>query len=226
MFPLSKPKLLYLFCCSGGGARGYDDAGFEVTGVDINPQPNFPFEFHRADAFKVLSTWDLSRFDAIHASPPCQGFSQLSVARGDGTHLKYPNLIPQTRAALIAAGKPYVIENVERRAPMAEDSILMCGTQLGGQYMWHRKFECSFPVEQLKCNHDPATTYSSPYTMPNYNRIKRDFGPTPNPEIRFFLLRGVDWTRKLKEGRNALPPAYTEYIGGFLAEALALPEAA
>lgn len=197
-----------------------------MVGVDLAPQPNFPYEFHQADAFEVLGTWDLSRFDAIHASPPCQGFSQLSVARGDGTHLKYPNLIPQTRAALIATGKPYVIENIERRAPMAEDSILLCGTNFNERYMWHRKFECSFPVEQPACNHDPATTYASPFAMPPYNRIKRDFGPTPNPESRFHLWRGVDWTRKNKEKREALPPVYTKYIGGFLMEALELALAA
>lgn len=222
------PLIFDLFCCSGGASRGYQRAGFRTVGVDIELQPNYPAEFIQADALWTLAElvygssvggYVLADIAAFHASPPCQQFSQLAIARGDGTQHKYPNLIPQTRELLRLTGKPYVIENIER-APMSEDSVLLCGTQFGGAYKWHRKFECSFPVDQLPCRHDPRTTYASPFTNANYARIKRDFGPSPSPEARFRLLKGIDWTRNQKEGREALPPDYTAYVGGYLLRTL------
>jgi DNA (cytosine-5)-methyltransferase 1 len=222
---MNDKALLDLFSCSGGATRGYARAGFtQFVGVDILPMPKYPCEFWQMDALDVLKKliagdtingWTLNDFDAIHTSPPCQGFSQLSIARGDGTQDKYLNLIPETRELCIATGKPYIIENIER-APMLDSAVLLCGTQFGGQYMWHRKFECNFPVKKLTCNHARETTYASPFTMPNYWRIQKDFGPVPNPEKRFRKMKGIDWTENQKEGREALPPVYTEYIGNEL----------
>src|SRR5262245_41316846 len=99
------PRLADLFCGAGGAGMGYHRLGFEVVGVDIKPQPNYPFEFHQADAL----TFPLEGFDAVHASPPCQHASALSVMANAG---EYPDLIPPTRERLIASGLPYVIENV------------------------------------------------------------------------------------------------------------------
>src|SRR3989304_5094805 len=102
-----KPKLLDLFCGAGGAAMGYHRAGFDVVGVDIKPQPHYPFEFHQADAM----TWPLDGFDAIHASPPCPGSSRLRRLpwlKGR----EWPLLIPGVRRRLVAAGVPWVIENV------------------------------------------------------------------------------------------------------------------
>src|SRR5512140_2399640 len=101
-----KPILLDLFCGAGGAAMGYHRAGFDVVGVDIKPQPHYPFEFHQADAL----TFPLAGFDAIHASPPCQAYSAMRTtwnARND-----HPDLLPPTRAMLEAANIPWVIENV------------------------------------------------------------------------------------------------------------------
>ena len=221
-----KPLLVDLYCCSGGATRGYQQAGFRVIGVDIESKyrRNYPAPFIVDDALVVLRTllnggsvggYQLDDIAAFHASPPCQGWSQLSVARGDGTQYKYPNLIPSTRELLIATWKPYAIENIVK-APMVNTAITLCGTQFGKRYMWHRKFDCNFYVTQLKCDHNPATTYASPFTMPNYNRIKHDFGPTPNAETRFHLWRGVDWTHNNKERREAIPPIYAEYVGQYL----------
>jgi DNA (cytosine-5)-methyltransferase 1 len=225
--------LLDLFSSSGGATRGYGRAGFRTAGVDSEPQPNYPSEFLQADALDVLRLllaggtvlgYRLADIHAIHASPPCQLFSSLAVARGDGTQHNYPDLIAQTREALAATGKLTILENVTR-APMAATAVLLCGTQFAGQYMWHRKFECNFPVPQLECDHAPETTYASPFTMPAFNRIKTDFGSPPGPEARFRLMKGITWTRNQKEGREALPPVYTAYIGSCLTRALAMPAA-
>lgn len=218
---MSKPQLLDLFCCSGGGARGYARAGFDVVGVDWAVQDRYPYEMVVDDALDVcrqllrghkVAGRFLTDFDVIHSSPPCQQFSQLSIARGDGTQDKYPNLLPETKELMQAMGRPYIIENVEQ-APMDESAVTLCGTQFGSFYRWHRKFDCSFPVGTLKCDHNRATTYASPFTMPNYNRIKADFGDSINPEARFHKWRGIYWTNSNKEKREALPPVYTEYIG-------------
>src|SRR4030043_68681 len=100
-----RPRLLDLYCKAGGAAMGYHWAGFEVVGVDIEPQPHFPFEFHQADAL----TYPLDGFDAYHASPPCQGYS---ISRHMLWTKGAEKLIPATRTQLIVTGKPYVIENV------------------------------------------------------------------------------------------------------------------
>ena len=191
---------------------------------------NTPDEFVQADALAVLrhladdgcfktDSCTVRRQDiaAIHASPPCQGFSQLAIARGDGTQDKYVNMSPDTRDLLQAIGLPYVIETVAQ-APLADDAVLLCGTQFGRQDRWHRKFECSFPVDRLTCDHS-ITTYN-PFTMKGWHKIQADYGHSPNPEKRFHLWRGVDWTNASKEKREALPPVYTTYIGAFLLRSL------
>ena len=106
---MSRPRLLDLFCGAGGAAKGYHNVGFDVVGVDINPQPRYPFEFIQADALEYVNKHG-SKFDAIHASPPCQRYSVAN--RGLKTHHKFPDLLPATREAVLAQGKPFSIENV------------------------------------------------------------------------------------------------------------------
>lgn len=123
-------RLLDLYCGAGGAAMGYSWAGFEVVGVDIKPQPNYPFEFVQADALdylrdlyeRPLSVW----YEAIHASPPCQAYSAL---RTTSNGREYPDLVAATRDLLDATGLPYVIENV-RKAPLRA-SIMLCGSSFG-----------------------------------------------------------------------------------------------
>ena len=117
-----KPRLLDLFCGAGGAGMGYSWAGFDVVGVDVNPQPNYPFEFHQADAL----AYPLDGFDAIHASPPCQAYSRLRRMR-PGKY--YPDLVEATRARLVAADRPYAIENVPG-APLLSP-LLLCGEYFG-----------------------------------------------------------------------------------------------
>lgn len=115
---MTKPRLLDLFCGAGGAAAGYHRAGFDVVGVDINPQPNYPFEFHQADAM----TFPLDGFDAIHASPPCQRYSRMSTSRPT-LAATYPDLVAPIRERIERG--PYVIENVPG-APLV-DPLVLCG---------------------------------------------------------------------------------------------------
>ena len=144
-----RPRLLDLFCGAGGAAMGYHRAGFDVVGVDIRPQPRYPFEFHQADALEFL----LDGFDAIHASPPCQAHTALSVMWNAREH---PNLIPETRRLILEIGLPYVIENVVGARRELDHPVEICGAALGlgtatHQLARHRLFECSFPAMVPPC---------------------------------------------------------------------------
>jgi DNA (cytosine-5)-methyltransferase 1 len=164
------PTLLDLFCCQGGAAMGYHRAGFRVVGVDIKPQPRYPFEFVQADALDFLEKHGRS-FDAIHASPPCQAFSTL---KGMPNAKEHPNLIPQTRELLIATGKPYVIENVPK-APLV-DAVLLCGTMFGlrtscgAELRRHRLFETNWLLMcGLTCRHGATVCTVTGHTAMNHS---------------------------------------------------------
>jgi len=120
-----KPKLLDLFCCAGGAGTGYARAGFEVVGVDIAPQPNYPFEFHESDALEFLEEHG-HEFDVIHGSPPCQGYTTMS-AKHPLAQSEWPQLIAPLRELLIASGKPYVIENVAGAKREMRNPIVLSG---------------------------------------------------------------------------------------------------
>ena len=216
----SKPRLLDLFCGAGGAAMGYSRAGFEVVGVDIAPQPHYPFEFHQGDAFAFLLR-DM-HFDAIHASPPCPRYSVLrhaNVTKGSS----HPDLVGVTRELLEATGLPWVMENVPG-APMAP-SIVLCGSMFGlgsgeRQLRRHRLFECSFAVLQPECRHQGEVigVYgggpTGRYTFENGIR-KGAKGRRGGYQGRMDERReamGIDWMNST-ELNNAVPPAYAEFIG-------------
>ena len=137
-----KFKLLDLFCCAGGAGIGYSRAGFEVVGVDIEPQPNYPLTFIQADALNLDRKF-VGSFDAIHASPPCQSYSDLAKRNGNAD--AWPRLIAPVRNMLIKSGLPYVIENVDG-APL-RNPIVLCGTMFPGlRVVRHRLFETSFLI--------------------------------------------------------------------------------
>lgn len=160
---MNTPRLLDLFSGAGGAGMGYHRAGFEVVGVDINPQPRYPFAFVQMDALEALRIliaggyitdnngrkWYLSDFDAIHASPPCQLYSTMTNGRWQDRLESHPDLIAPVRELLIQAGKPYVIENVEGARAELINPILLCGTMFGlqtkhgSQLRRHRYFELS-----------------------------------------------------------------------------------
>jgi hypothetical protein len=186
---------------------GYHRAGFVVVGVDINPQPHYPFEFHQADAL----TWPLDGFDAIHASPPCQTFSRAGRLRdAQGSKSSALNLITPVRERVMATGVPYVIENVEG-APV--DGIILCGSAFGLGVRRHRIFECNLLVLSPPCTH---ALQGRPVGV--YHRMG-DHVPNGGTTARTLAegseAMGIDWMPwdALKE---AIPPAYTEWIGRHL----------
>jgi len=209
-----RPRLLDLFCGAGGAAVGYHRAGFDVVGVDIAPQPNYPFEFVKADALEGLGQgWWLGRglphlttdFDAIHASPPCQRY----IRSGNVDRAKHPDLLGATRDALVESGLPWVIENVPG-APMRPDAVL-CGSMFGLAIRRHRWFELSWgvPVLTLGCDHSRPITgvYGHPH---GYEGAW--YGMLPGNHETWAREMDIDWMTT-SELTDAIPPAYTEFIG-------------
>jgi len=205
--------LLDLFCGAGGASVGYRQAGFEVVGVDIAPQPHYPFEFHQADAL----THPLGGFDAIHASPPCQHFTRYRNAVKDITE-RYEDLIVPTRLRLQASGLPWVIENVPG-APIRPD-VVLCGSAFGLDVRRHRWFELSPGLPMVMsppCQHGVWWRRRFKSSSGRINqRFTCEVGAWDEPlEIQKAAM-GVDWTITVRELSEAIPPAYTAYIGGFL----------
>lgn len=216
---MSRPRLLDLMCGAGGAAMGYHRAGFEVVGVDINPQPNYPFEFHQMDAMDAtVAVW---AFDAIHASPPCQLFT---VYRNNHkqTYKPVQNLIPETRDLLQATGLPYVIENVPG-APL-HNPVQLCGTSFPPlEVRRHRMFESNIPLTAPPCDHGRLTVrkYPGSSNRPN-GRTVCNVGEYRVPLAIQKVAMGVDWMT-LPELSEAIPPAFTEHIGTQLLAAIAAP---
>jgi len=227
-------KLLDLFCGAGGAAMGYHRAGFDdITGVDIKPMPRYPFKFIQGDALEYLAAHG-AEYDVIHASPPCQAFSDL---RHMWNAREYPNLIPLTRALLQSFGKPYVIENVEG-APL-DGAIVLCGTmfKLGVEKqnaeLWrHRQFEISPQILLTPiCNHRVASRVIGVYGGHGRDRrrvvtvVGHTGGKSKRDGTQQFTVderreaMGIDWMTGA-ELSQAIPPAYTEWIGKQLLEML------
>lgn len=204
---MNRPRLLDLFCCAGGAARGYHDAGFDVVGVDIKPQPNYPFPFIQHDA-TTLDMRFVRSFDAIHASPPCQSYSPLGAL---SPHKSYPDLLAPTRALLTASGLPWVIENVMTAPLIKERSIVLCGGMFGLRTYRHRRFETSFPMvapEHPKHVALTATKQRKTRWAEGWHvSITGDVGTYVGPEAM-----GIDWMTG-NELCEAIPPAYTRWIG-------------
>lgn len=214
-----KPRLLDLFCGAGGAAVGYHRAGFEVVGVDIAPQPHYPFTFIQDDALEILRNWGWSsmtqRFSAIHASPPCQAYSM--AAQGERNRgRQYPDLLAATRERLEASGLPWVIENVPG-APMRADFVL-CGCRFGLELRRVRWFETSwrgFSLQHPCCHWGPVPSVVG-HGTPTWVREKLGYNPTIE---HYRQSMGIDWMNR-EELSQAIPPAYTEFIGRQLIRAL------
>ena len=198
-------RLLDLFCGAGGAAVGYSQAGFtDIVGVDIVPQPNYPFTFIQGDA--LAPPVELDGFDLIHASPPCQAFTKTGWAYRFGYHANHADLIEPTRQLL--TGVPYVIENLPG-APVRPDLVL-CGSAFGLGVRRHRYFEvASFDVLwSPPCNHSHRVV--SPHGNPNAMKGSRR---------EWTVAMEMPWTTTAREVAEAIPPAYTKFIGEqFLAQ--------
>ena len=235
---MSKPRLLDLFCGAGGAAEGYRRAGFDVVGVDIKPQPRYPIGmfYFTGDALEVLRSgwvgdptqdgpsWRVSDFDAIHASPPCQAYSTMS-RRWNGNADKHPKLIARTRELLMATGLPHVIENVPG-APLYYP-IRLCGSSFGLGVRRHRMFE--FSVEMDVPTAPPCDHNSQPPKYRVYDHGKWYLSRTApvyghgggKAKEQWSEAMGIDWMSR-EELTEAIPPAYTEFVGARLLEALAV----
>lgn len=200
-----RPRLLDLFSCAGGAAVGYHRAGFDVVGVDIDPQPNYPFEHHVADALE----FPVDGFDAVHASPPCQSFTAYR-RKGHGVGDGYPDLIEATRAKLAASGLPYIIENVPG-APL-RDWVQVCGTGLDLDVQRHRWFESNVPLFGVPCAHGAKAARFAQATNRANKRRTVEVGVWRIPLHVQQAAMGVDWMT-LGELSEAVPPAYTEHLG-------------
>lgn len=221
-------KILDLYSCAGGAAMGYHRAGFDVTGVDIDPQPNYPFAFVQADAIQYVLEHG-HEYDAIHASPPCQTYSRTKTLH-DNDH---PDLVEATRDALEAVGKPWVMENVVG-APL-RDPMTLCGTQFGLvapdvdgvplKLVRHRLFESNVALTPpAKCHHDRGIITASIYgagggwTPKHRDNPSRRGGYIPHTRVVRELL-GIDWMTK-HELSQSIPPVFTEWVGGQLIQHL------
>lgn len=208
-----KPRLLDLFCCAGGAGVGYAEAGFEVVGVDINAQPNYPLPFLQHDVLK-LDLKFIRLFDAVHASPPCQSYSDLAKRNRNAD--AWPRLIEPVRDILFRSGLPYIIENVEG-APLISP-VMLCGTMFKGlRVIRHRLFEANFPILTPKHGpHPKVHTFDKRKSHYGKTNDMRDFVQvTGGGNCTVVAARdamGINWMTK-NELNEAIPPAYTRFIG-------------
>lgn len=213
-----RPRLLDAFCCQGAASKGYMDAGFDVVGIDIDPQPRYPYAFELGDAVQYIRDHG-HEYDAIHASPPCQAYSKAQRIQ----NREHPDLISETRAALLAAGRPYVIENVEDARGELRNPAMLCGEFFGLKTYRHRLFETSFHLElPLHFGHPERTVKMGRAVQPgDYYHAVGNFSGVDY--IRQDM--GVPWMNR--DGiRECIPPSYAQFIGAQLLEHLASLEVA
>ena len=202
-------KLLDLFCGAGGASHGYAMAGFDVTGIDIKHGKRYPYTYIRDDVRNYLNLEYLQQFDIIHASPPCQTHSATKHLRNaQGNTTNKIDMIDEVRAALIASGKPYIIENVPG-APLI-DPIMLCGSAFGLKVRRHRLFESNLPLQGTKCDHKtqgkPVGIYGSMRDeIPNGGHTAKTMEQANEAMGIYWMLWG--------ELVEAIPPMYTEYLG-------------
>jgi len=205
-------KALDLFCCAGGSTKGLQRAGFHVTGVDIKRQPRYCGDaFVQADA--TNPPFDLRRFDFIWASPPCQHYTQM-LNHGLTSRDNHPDLIEPVREMLKSAGVPYVIENVAN-APLI-DPFVLCGEMFGLRVMRHRFFEASMPI--LVPAHVPHRREGGIRKQGDGGYYFRVYGHETG-KAEWGAAMGIDWM-KSPQLAQAIPPAYSEFIGKQVMEQL------
>jgi len=213
-----KPRLLDLFAGAGGASMGYHHAGFDVTGVDLFPQPHYPFRFIQADAIHYLAEhWQ--EYDVVHASPPCQRWSQMSKCRPEIAE-KYPDLIAPTRALLDLTGLPYVLENVPG-APLRPD-VTLCGRMFGLKLYRHRVFEANFDIGQPKHPRHLTPGGRAGHWRPG-EIISVSGHCSPIALAREAM--GIDWMNR-HELAESIPPDYTVFVGHMLQDHLMVVAAA
>ncbi|MFJ8857028.1 DNA methylase [Streptomyces sp. NPDC102451] len=217
----NRPRVLDLFSCAGGAAMGYHRAGFDVDGVDIAHRPNYPFPYHQGDALDrlthLVATREIERYALVHASPPCQAQCALTVGtnRAQGWGGTHADLVAPTRALLELTGLPYVIEQPNGRATIRKD-LSLCGEMFGLGVLRHRNFELGGwmaprPVHPAHRGyvrgHRHGVYREGPYVAP----YGSGGGKATVPEMQAAM--GITWTDVREELTEAIPPAYTKWIG-------------
>jgi DNA (cytosine-5)-methyltransferase 1 len=206
------PRLLDLCCGGGGASMGYHRAGFDVVGVDVNPMPSYPFEFHQADALEFLLEHG-REFDMVHASPPCQPYTRMSICRPGSAENYDDNLIEPIRDICREMELPYIIENVPG-APLWEP-IELCGHMFGLALYRHRWFECSEPIPQPDhVDHTLPASNAGRWKPGTIITVAGHCGPMPVAKAAM----GIGWMAR-DELVEAIPPAYTEFLGRALMSA-------
>jgi DNA (cytosine-5)-methyltransferase 1 len=202
---------LDLCCCAGGAGKGYADAGYNVTGVDNEPQPNYPFTFVQADAIDYVREHG-HEYDLIHASPPCQGESVLNAYNQIRT---YPDLIGPVQDALRTTGKPYIIENVEGARRKLVDPVRLCGPTFQLLMYRHRLFEVSFDVyEPVHLRHEHLCTRNSYLPTPERPFMTITGGKHSRAwQRKACEVMGTPWMGTIREVCEAIPPPFTWYLG-------------
>lgn len=196
-------RILDLYCGGGGCSCGYYRAGFECVGVDINPQPNYPYKFIRADAIEYLTKHGKD-FDVIHASPPCQRFTRAQRLQ----KRRHADLLTPTVKAIKSVGVPWVVENVPG-APLV-GAVTLCGLSLGCGVKRHRLFLSSMPLMGTPCPKSHAGEWFTVFGG-GAAKDKRD-GRRRATATEAKRAMGIDWMTR-RELSQSVPPAYTEYIG-------------
>ena len=221
-----KPRLLDLFCCAGGAAMGYHRAGFEVVGVDIDPQPNYPFRFIQADAMEILQTLtiDSSGFDAVHASPPCQDHSPVTGRDRKSNGEKGTGwMLAATIERLSTLRLPWVVENVETaEMPANVHKVRLCGSSFGLDVRRHRWFASNVALMVPPCDHGWQTPRFRSLDMKSHRAgrlasvvgVHGHLNYAGEREVREKAM-GIDWMTP-DELAQAIPPAYTELLGSQL----------
>jgi DNA (cytosine-5)-methyltransferase 1 len=215
---MTRPLLLDLYCGAGGAAVGYHRSGFDIVGVDIVRQPEYPYAFVRADALNYLRHVDLNQFAVIHASPPCKAHTQAKRFNARLVRLFDPNAdyLTPTLELLAQQATPWVVENVEG-APMPDNSVTLCGSAFGLQVRRHRLFASNLRLHGIACDH---ATQGPVVSVVGHTSPGRGRGvPLDSPDQRRAAM-GIDWIRDRDRLAQAIPPAYTEYIGRQLHAAL------
>ncbi|MEU2299617.1 DNA methylase [Streptomyces antibioticus] len=221
MTTVVRRRVLDLYSCSGGAGWGYQLAGFEVDGCDIADRPRYPFPYHRGDALEYLAhlitTGDIDRYTLVHASPPCQAGCALTVGtnHSQGWGGAHEDLVAPTRALLDRTGLPYVIEQPNGRAKIRKD-VSLCGVMFGLKVFRHRNFELGnwSTTKPVHVKHDG-------YVRGHRHGVYRDGpyvaaygkggGKATVPEMQAAM--GITWTDVHEELTEAIPPAYTRWIG-------------
>jgi len=218
--------LLDLFCGAGGAACGYQRAGFYVVGADHKPQSRYcGDEFVQADALEYAAAHG-REFDVIHASPPCQLYSSLRSLHVDR---RYPDLYGTLRIHLPTV-VPWVIENVIG-APY-RSGVVLCGSMFGLPFRRHRNFEGSMILFAPDCAHGPSEDligiygHSDGHHVPGFKQPGTKRGPRQATTAEAKAIMGMPWAEQRKEITEAIPPAYTEFIGRQLFRAVLARKAA